>query len=103
MTDYPLANTQVIWNPTEDLSLPPLALVQISGNDDNRYISSWGACNGDFVEADPAAKLSMLYRQFIHLVVNEKLDPQDVHTTFMQIPEYRQALADMGVVEPQDD
>ncbi|MGQ0588555.1 MAG: hypothetical protein ACT4N8_03335 [Sphingosinicella sp.] len=103
MADYPLAETQIIWNPTEDSTLPPVALVKIPGEDDDRYISSWGACNGDFVEADPSTKLSMLYRQFIHLVINEGVAAADVHTTFMQIPEYRQGLAELGIVEPDED
>jgi len=100
MTDYPLGKTQIIWDAPDDPDLPPAALVQIPGEDDRRYIASWGACNSDFKEADDDEKLVMLLRQFIHMTVNYDINAKELHEVFMQIPEYRRDLAENGIVDP---
>jgi len=100
--DYPLAETQVIWDPCDNPELPSVELVRagFADEDDSRYLSSWGACNQDFVEASPAAKVNMLMRQFVHLAAIEKIAPAAIHKAFMQIPEYRRAMADHGSLDP---
>ena len=100
--DYPLAETQVIWNPDDGLNLPPVDLVRHPHEDDTRYDSSWGACSQDFNEASPAEKVNMLMRQFVHLAAIEGVAPGDIHRAFMQIPEYRLALADHGSIDRSD-
>ncbi len=100
MTDFPLAKTQVIWSAPEHPELPKAALVQIPGDDDDRYYASWGACNGDFAEAGDGEKLTMLFRQFIHMTVNYDINAKELHEIFMQIPEYRRDLAENGVIDP---
>ena len=99
--DYPLAETQINWDPCDDPKLPPVELARYSFEDDNRYISSWGACNQEFTDASPAEKVNMLMRQFVHLAAFEGIPPKAIHKAFMQIPEYRQALADHGSLDPE--
>ena len=100
--DYPLAETQVIWNPDDGLNVPPVDVVRHPHEDDTRYDSSWGACSQEFNEASPDEKLNMLMRQFVHLAAIEGIDPKHIHRAFMQIPEYRRALADHGSIDPSE-
>jgi hypothetical protein len=97
---YPISKTQIIWDAPDNPELPPVALVQIPGKDDNRYHASWGACNSDFNEASVGEQVNMLMKQFVHMTINYGIEPELLHETFMQIPEYRRALADCGVIDP---
>jgi hypothetical protein len=99
--DHPLAETQIIWDAPENPELPPVELVRLGFEDDDRYTSSWGACSHDFNDASPSEKLHMLLRQFVHLTAIEGISPKDVHRALMQIPEYRQALAEHGSIDPE--
>ena len=99
--EYPLAETQVIWNPDDDHTLPPVDVVRLGFEDDNRYSSSWGACNIGFCEATPAEQLNMLMRQFVHMAAIDGVEPRAIHKAFMQIPEYRHALAAHGSIDPE--
>lgn len=100
MDDRPLATTQIIWNPIEDSNLPPVALVSVPREDDSRYISSWGACNIEFVNADSETQLRLLLSKFVYLVLLEGIQAKAVHEAFVQIPEYRRALYDVGAIDP---
>ena len=100
MTDIKLSDVQVIWNAPENPELPKVALVEIPGDDDDRYYSSWGACSLEFKEANPDQQIGMLLAKFIALAVHDGIDPQEMHDVFSQIPEYRRALADVGGFDP---
>ncbi len=97
--DYPLAETQVIWDPVDN-NLPPVDLVRLPFEDDSRYENSWGACNLEFQQASSAEKLEMLFAQFVYISVADKIAPTDIHRAFSLIPEYRQALSKIGFSEP---
>ena len=99
--DYPLAETQIIWHPDDDPKLPPVEIVRMGFEDDNRYSSSWGACNQDFCDASPAEQLNMLMLQFVHIAAIDGVEPRAIHKAFMQIPEYRSALAAHGSIDPE--
>ena len=101
MTDYPLATVQVIWDAPDNPSLPKVALVNIPGNDDERYNASWGACNSDFVDADDKEKIAMFLAKGMSLIINDDIPPNEVHEVFSQVPEYRSALADVGGFDPE--
>ncbi|MDB5733203.1 MAG: hypothetical protein JWQ03_3098 [Variovorax sp.] len=98
MTDVPLAETQIIWRPSEP-GMASLKVMRLGRPDDRRYDCSWGACNGDFAEADDGEKLRMLLLQFIHLTVADDIPASEVHDALMDIPEYRAALARFGTIE----
>ena len=100
MYDYPLAETQIIWDACDNPELSPIELVKIPYEDDNRYMSSWGACNMEFKEATPTEQIKMLMLQFVHLAAIDGIKPKAIHQAFMQIPEYRRALAEFGSIDP---
>ncbi len=92
--DIPLARAQVIWDDEGELD-PPIRVVDVTGRvgrDDSRYISSWGACNGDFVERDDVGKLLSLLAMFAEWTAVDGLDAAVVHRALSVIPEYRRAL-----------
>ena len=101
MTDYPLARVQVIWDAPNNPELPKLALVNIPGDDDQRYHASWGACNMEFNEASDTVKTKMFLAKAVSLIVNDGISAKDVHEVFSQVPEYREALADVGGFDPE--
>ncbi|MDP8994387.1 MAG: hypothetical protein M3N07_05290 [Pseudomonadota bacterium] len=94
MADIPLAEAQVVWNyEGADDSKPPVTVIRMGGKDDPDYISSWGACNQEFIEADDGTKLLMLFQQFHQIVLLEDgISPQAVHEALLVIPEYQAAL-----------
>jgi hypothetical protein len=99
MPDVPLDRAQLIWD-TDEPGLPVAKVLAIPGKDDNRYIASWGACNGDFVSASPADKLLMLLLKYHQLTAMDGLPADELHAVLMDIPEYRRALADFGTIDP---
>ena len=98
--DIPLAKAQIIWAPVDNPELPDVEVVSPDYDDDGRYYSSWGACNQEFVDAPPQEQVNLLMRQFIHMVVADNADSNQVHRALMMIPEYRIALADFGTIDP---
>ncbi|HVJ03826.1 MAG TPA: hypothetical protein VM662_16735 [Sphingomonas sp.] len=103
MADIPLASAQIIWTLSSEEALPgdpPVKVVGIPGDDDSRYLSSWGACNQDFNDASNDRKLALLLSKFVDLTINDGIAPQDVHNALMVIPEYRQSLNDVGGIDP---
>lgn len=99
--DVPLDQAQIIWEPIDNPELPSADVVRLGHDDDGRYYSSWGACNQDFAEASAQEKVNKLMRQFVHMVAIDGANADDVHKAFMLIPEYRQALADFGSLDPE--
>lgn len=103
-TDIPLARVQVVWD--EDMD-PPIRVLDASGRDDRRYMSSWGACNGDFVERDSVGQLMELLSMFVQWTAIDGFDAKVVHKALSVIPEYRRALGygdfDEGVSMDPDD
>lgn len=98
MTNIPLSETQIIWDPDEP-NLPPAKLVRHKREDDQRYSKSWGACNFDFSRASGDEQVNLLFRQFVHMTVVDAVDPKALHDIFMDIPEYREALGEFGSIE----
>ncbi len=99
--DVPLAEVQIIWDARDNPELPAVEVVRKGHEDDPRYDCSWGACNQDFSDATPDEQLNMLMKQFVHMVVVDKADPEQAHKALMLIPEYRKALADFGSIDPE--
>ena len=103
MTDIPLDKALIVWNLMEGKSGPPLKVVGGAVKDDDEYISSWGACNGEFAEANSDKKLRMLFAETVNLTVNEGIDPKVVHESLLVIPEYRAALIESDVIRNPED
>lgn len=61
------------------------------------------ALNRDFNEATDAEQVNMLFRQFAHMTIVDKVDPVELHEIFLAIPEWRAALQDFGTIEPDRD
>lgn len=89
--DVPLAKAQIIWDRYGEID-PPLKVIAIPGEDDERYSSSGGACNLDWRQADDVGRLLRLFALFADLTVDEKIPAQQVHEAFSVIPQYRRAL-----------
>ncbi len=100
MHDVALANAQIIWHADEGVTPPVKVMDRDRDRDDDRYSASSGSCNMDFNEASDAEKLLMLFLQFHQMVTTDELAPTVVHDAFMQIPEYRRAVANFGTVNP---
>lgn len=93
MSDIPLAEAQVIWDSARPPTLQPaVKVIRLGEQDDREYFASWGACNLEFREADDRQRLEMLFKKFHELTVGYRLDPQEVHSAFLDIPEYRSAI-----------
>jgi len=104
MADVPLENAQVIWSAEDHPNLPPVKVVGIPGDDDDdRYFSSWGACNLEFQQADAAGKLRMLFAKFVMIALHNNVAPREIHKAFSVIPEYRNALDEVGLFDPKLD
>lgn len=103
MADIPLANAQIVWTLAEGEDGPALRVVGGPEKDDDRYLSSWGACNSDFNEASDAEKLRMLLAESVNLTLNENIPPRVVHEALMAIPEYRTAMVEASVIPPTDE
>lgn len=106
VSEFPLRETQIIWsldNPEQSGIKPVAKLVKLGRLDDPDYFASWGACNRDFNEATDAEQVNMLFRQFAHMTIVDKVDPVELHEIFLAIPEWRAALQDFGTIEPDRD
>lgn len=90
--DVPLARAQIIWD-TDEEGIPPVRVVDVTGEDDRRYDCSYGACNAEWHRADGVGRLLRLFTRFQELTALHGIDPQAVHKAFWVIPEYRHATA----------
>jgi DNA-binding XRE family transcriptional regulator len=99
--DVPLAEATILWDRYGEVT-PPVRVVG-AGNDDDRYPSSYGACNADWHMADDIGRLLRLLARFVELTIEERIPAKEVHQAFSVIPEYRFALAEgffkRGIVE----
>lgn len=101
MNTIPLADAMIIWDDLPPAGEPAVVVVDTKqGRDDDRYSSSWGASNMEFNDADEQGKLLQLFVKYHQLVTVYGHNPQEVHTAFMVIPEYRVALAEAGSIDP---
>lgn len=102
VTDYPLNEVQIIWhldNPELASVKPPAKLMKLGDPDDRDYFASWGACTDEFNQASDEERVNLLFRQFAHMTIVDRIDPVELHGIFMAIPEWRAALADFGTIE----
>ena len=90
--DVPLADAMIIWD-NDDPALHPRIKVLFHGNgDDQRYSSSFGACNSDWIHADTIGRLLRLFSRFPEWTMLEGLSPKEVHDALWVIPEYRASV-----------
>lgn len=89
--DVALSDAQIIWDRDDGIA-PPVKVVAIPGDDDDRYTSSFGACNSDWQAADDVGRLLRLMSLFVDLTVGDGIPPKAVHDAFSVIPEYRWAM-----------
>jgi hypothetical protein len=58
--------------------------------------STTGACNSGWERMTKEQRLLNLFMEAWWIVLNNGLDPKDVHAAFMVIPEYRELLIEAG-------
>jgi hypothetical protein len=88
-TDMKMTEAQFAWNPIEqggDIEVGPYP--DLSGWT-KRYANSKRVGHEDPTGVPPVAQVSMLFIDFNHLVVSQRLDPKKVHAEFKKIDDYR--------------
>lgn len=88
--DVPLRDAMIIWD--EEMS-PRLKVVANGSGDDDRYSSSYGACNSDWAHADDVGRLLRLFSRMPEWTVIDGIPAREVHDALWVIPEYRRAVA----------
>src|SRR5271155_5878139 len=62
-----------------------------------------GACDLSFAEASDSERIIQMFVAFHAMVVRDGLDPQVVHTAFLEIDEYRAIVDGIGGAESYED
>jgi DNA-binding XRE family transcriptional regulator len=88
--DVPLRDAMIIWD--KKMS-PRLKVVANGSEDDDRYSSSYGACNSDWAHADDVGRLLRLFSRMPEWTVIDGIPPREVHDALWVIPEYRRSVA----------
>ena len=70
---------------------------------DAPFASCLGACDLSFVEASNSERIIQMFVAFHAMVVRDGLDPQVVHTAFLEIDEYRAIVDGVGGAESYED
>lgn len=60
----------------------------------DKYTYTAGACYLASKNWSDRSKQLQIFIDFMHIVVRDKVNPQDVHRAFLLIDEYREALAE---------
>lgn len=86
----------LLWTSPKDSPEWPVAMVKVVPHKDkllesNLYANSGGASFYDAWGDEEVVKYRIL-RDFQHLVVDQEMDPQQVHREFLKIQEYRRLL-----------
>lgn len=97
--DVPLGKAMIIWD--DDMS-PRIKVVR-NGRDDQRYSSSYGACNSDWNNADAIGQLLRLFSRIPEWTLLDGIDPREVHDALWVIPEYRRAIDYQFTVDKEAD
>jgi DNA-binding XRE family transcriptional regulator len=99
--DVALKDASILWDRYGEVSPPVLVLGR--EDDDQRYPSSYGACNSDWNATDDVGRLLRLLTRFVELTVADRIPARKVHKAFSVIPEYRYALSegmfDQGIAD----
>lgn len=93
--DVPIRDAMIIWD--KEMS-PRIKVVRNGGQDDDRYSSSYGACNADWVHADDVGRLLRLFSRMPEWTVIDQIPAREVHDALWVIPEYRRAVAEEFVL-----
>lgn len=88
--DVPLREAMFLWD--EEPQDGHRIIVVQRGEDDQRFTSSYGASNSEWIAADDIGRLLRLFSKVIEWTVEEKIKPREVHRALSVIPEYRRAL-----------
>ena len=67
------------------------------------FASCLGACDLSFVEASDSERIIQMFVAFHAMVVRDGIDPQVVHTAFLEIDEYRAIVDGIGGAESYED
>lgn len=91
--DVALINAMILWDRYGEVD-PAVRIVDVTrGRDDQRYCSSFGACNAEWQQADDIGRLLRLFSRFVELTTFERIPAAIVHKAFSVIPEYRFAMS----------
>ena len=93
-----LAEIMYAWTPAT-WETPTAGKVRIGVHPDRvgwtrPFASCLGACDLSFVEMSDAERITQMFVAFHAMVVRDGIDPQVAHTAFLDIDEYRRAIAD---------
>jgi hypothetical protein len=84
-----IKNVKILW----DRNTKKIVVVQQGEeetDDQSKLVSSYGACNLEWVKAENDNKrLALLMKYFVHITVNHEISPKDVHLAFSKINQYR--------------
>ena len=88
-----LAEIMYAWTPATWES-PTAGQVRVGVHPDRvgwtrPFASCLGACDLSFVEASDSERIIQMFVAFHAMVVRDGIDPQVVHTAFLEIDEYR--------------
>lgn len=100
MINIPLQDVRMIWDANPPESEPCVKVYCNVEDDDDRYTSSWDFATGRADRDGKIASVQLLLEMFVHLAVLEKINPQEIHATFMAVREYRAAMKQAGTVNP---
>lgn len=100
-TDIPLKSAMIAWNPKlhADPNYPGVAgrvLVVPWPDHEGKsklLLCTTGACGADWQETSPINRLRMLFVEAWQIVCRDGIDPHDMHSALMVIPEYRDQLS----------
>ncbi len=89
-----LAEIMYAWTPATWESSPTAGRVRVGVHPDRvgwtrPFASCLGACDLSFAEASDSERIIQMFVAFHAMVVRDGLDPQVVHTAFLEIDEYR--------------
>jgi hypothetical protein len=86
MIDIPIQDVRVIWDTEPPTGEPSVKVYRDALEDDERYISSWDVRSEMADRDDECTPVQLLLERFVHLAVAEKIDCQEIHSTFMVVP-----------------
>jgi hypothetical protein len=102
-----LINAMYAWT-RPDSDKPTAGMVKVGLHPDwtgwSDAYSSWlGAGNHNFSELSDAGRLTQMFLDFHKIVVGDRVNPQVAHKAFLEIDEYRRAIApDIEGAEPDE-
>ncbi len=95
-----IKDAKILWDRTGQVKVIPMSRDETPA--ERRLSASYGACDSEWADASDERRQALMLAQFARIVTVYGVDPQVAHEAFLEIDQYRQAVAPETIPDHDD-